>query len=141
MKRSDALKRLSDLKPELDKLGIKSLALFGSVARGRARPGSDIDLLVEFNHTPDLIEFAGVKLRLEELSICSRAAASALNSADGFSKRQFVPPRDWRLRLKDIEQSIDRIAISRVSTTRLSPAIGERWMLSSVTSRSSARPP
>jgi uncharacterized protein len=67
MKRSDALKRLAALKPELDKLGIKSLALFGSVARSRARPGSDIDLLVEFHRTPDLIEFAGVKLRLEEL--------------------------------------------------------------------------
>lgn len=70
MKRSDALKRLAALKPELDRLGIKSLALFGSVARGRAHPGSDIDLLVEFHHTPDLIEFAGVKLRLEELLGC-----------------------------------------------------------------------
>ena len=70
MKRSDALKTLAALRPELDKLGIKSLALFGSVARGRARADSDIDLLVEFHHTPDLIEFAGVKLRLEELLGC-----------------------------------------------------------------------
>lgn len=58
------------MKPELDKLDIKSLAPFGSVARGRARAGSDIDLLVELHHTPDLIEFAGVKLRLEELLGC-----------------------------------------------------------------------
>lgn len=70
MKRSDAFKRLAALKPELDKLGIKSLALFGSVARGRAHSGSDVDLLVEFQRTPDLIEFAGVKLRLEELLGC-----------------------------------------------------------------------
>jgi len=71
MKRSDALKRLAALKPELSKLGIKSLAVFGSVARDQARAGSDIDLLVEFRQTPDLIEFAGVKLRLEELLGCS----------------------------------------------------------------------
>jgi predicted nucleotidyltransferase len=70
MKRSDALKRLAALRPELDKLGITSLSLFGSVARGRAHSGSDIDLLAEFHHTPDLIEFAGVKLRLEELLGC-----------------------------------------------------------------------
>ena len=70
MKRSEALKRLAALKPELDKLGIKSLALFGSVARNRAKAGSDIDLLVEFRETPDLIEFAGVKLKLEELLGC-----------------------------------------------------------------------
>ena len=70
MKRSDALKRLAALKPELDRMGIKSLALFGSVARDRARSDSDIDLLVEFHRTPDLFEFAGVKLRLEELLGC-----------------------------------------------------------------------
>lgn len=70
MKRSDALKRLADLRTELDKLGVKSLSLFGSVARGKARRGGDIDLLVEFHRTPDLIEFAGVKLRLEELLGC-----------------------------------------------------------------------
>ncbi|WIM09207.1 nucleotidyltransferase family protein [Enhydrobacter sp.] len=70
MKRSDVLNRLADVKPELDRLGIKSLSVFGSVARDRARPGSDVDLLVEFHRAPDLIEFAGVKLRLEELLDC-----------------------------------------------------------------------
>ena len=70
MKRSDILKRLATLRPELDDLGIKSLSVFGSVARDRARPASDVDLLVEFSRTPDLIEFAGIKLRLEELLGC-----------------------------------------------------------------------
>jgi predicted nucleotidyltransferase len=42
--------------------GIRKLSLFGSMARGEARPDSDIDLLVEFE--PD----AGVGLfRLEEM--------------------------------------------------------------------------
>ena len=70
MKRNVILKRLAGLKPELNELGIKSLAIFGSVARDEARSGSDVDLLVEFHRTPDLIEFAGVKLRLEELLGC-----------------------------------------------------------------------
>ena len=34
--------------PEIRALGIQRLALFGSVARGEARPDSDVDVLVEF---------------------------------------------------------------------------------------------
>ena len=30
--------------------GVKSLAVFGSLARGEATPNSDIDVLVEFDH-------------------------------------------------------------------------------------------
>jgi uncharacterized protein len=32
-----------------ERFGVRSLALFGSVARGAARRGSDVDLLVEFD--------------------------------------------------------------------------------------------
>lgn len=67
MTRAQLLARLSVLKPELDKLGIASLRVFGSYARDEARPDSDIDLLVEFKETPDLFEFIRVKHRLEEL--------------------------------------------------------------------------
>lgn len=35
-------------RPELAKFGVKSLALFGSVARGEAGPDSDVDILLEF---------------------------------------------------------------------------------------------
>lgn len=52
---------------ELTELGVASLAVFGSVARGEARPDSDVDLLVELNRRMGLFEFAGLKLRLEEL--------------------------------------------------------------------------
>lgn len=67
MTRAQLLARLIDLKPELDKLGIASLRVFGSYARDEARPDSDIDLLVEFVRTPGLFEFMRVKRRLEEL--------------------------------------------------------------------------
>lgn len=36
-------------RPELLALGVRSLRLFGSVARGDAHVGSDVDLLVEFD--------------------------------------------------------------------------------------------
>ena len=48
--------------------GVKSLAVFGSVARGEASYSSDIDFLVEFDRPIGLFEFIRVKLLLEELT-------------------------------------------------------------------------
>jgi uncharacterized protein len=44
--------------------GIKNLAVFGSFARGDARPDSDVDLLVEFA-TPVGVEFIDLADQLE----------------------------------------------------------------------------
>jgi predicted nucleotidyltransferase len=46
---------------------IRKLALFGSVLRDDFRPGSDVDVLVEFepNHVPGFIRLFGIE---EELS-------------------------------------------------------------------------
>jgi predicted nucleotidyltransferase len=41
--REEVQRRLSEQRAEL---GIRSLDIFGSVARGEAAPGSDVDLLV-----------------------------------------------------------------------------------------------
>jgi predicted nucleotidyltransferase len=49
MKRDEVLQLLSANKEELARRGVRSLALFGSVARGEAMPTSDVDLLVEFD--------------------------------------------------------------------------------------------
>jgi uncharacterized protein len=60
---------------------IARVQLFGSLAEGKARPGSDVDLLVEF--APDahvgLLEMGGLKEDLEErlgcrVDLVSRAA-------------------------------------------------------------------
>jgi predicted nucleotidyltransferase len=56
---------------ELRRLGVKSLALFGSVARDEGQPQSDVDLLVEFGHPVGLFEFIDVKQFLEGLLGCS----------------------------------------------------------------------
>lgn len=57
------LQKLAKLKPEImQSYHITSLALFGSVARGEQTLASDVDLLVDFSETPDLLRF----IELEE---------------------------------------------------------------------------
>jgi predicted nucleotidyltransferase len=45
---ADVVARLGIAEPEIRALGVQRLALFGSVLSGRARPDSDVDLLVQF---------------------------------------------------------------------------------------------
>jgi uncharacterized protein len=45
---AEAHARLIACASEIQALGVVRLALFGSVLRGEASPGSDVDLLVEF---------------------------------------------------------------------------------------------
>ncbi|HYA41818.1 MAG TPA: nucleotidyltransferase family protein [Syntrophobacteraceae bacterium] len=52
---------------ELQQLGVKSIALFGSVVREEARPESDIDILVEFARPVGLFAFFRLQHRLEDL--------------------------------------------------------------------------
>jgi predicted nucleotidyltransferase len=49
--------------------GIHRLSLFGSVLKGRARPDSDVDLLVEFepSASPTLLDLASAEAELSEL--------------------------------------------------------------------------
>ena len=53
---------------DLRQRGVKSLAVFGSLARGEATPTSDIDVLVEFDRPVGLFEFIRLKLYLEDLT-------------------------------------------------------------------------
>jgi len=41
--------------------------LFGSVARGDARPESDVDLLVEFDEVPGFVGYLRLRNRLQEI--------------------------------------------------------------------------
>ncbi|MBK9275267.1 MAG: nucleotidyltransferase family protein [Flavobacteriales bacterium] len=48
--RNEVLQKLSAALPELrSRFPIRSMALFGSVSRGEDGPGSDVDVLVEFD--------------------------------------------------------------------------------------------
>jgi predicted nucleotidyltransferase len=68
MTREEAIARIKPHEAELRAAGIISLALFGSVARGEAQEGSDVDLMCEIdrNSRVDLIRFAGIQLKLED---------------------------------------------------------------------------
>lgn len=48
------------------KWGVKDIRVFGSVARGEARPGSDLDLLVDLEPGRSLLDLVGFELDLEE---------------------------------------------------------------------------
>lgn len=67
MNTSDVLTALSESLPRLRQdFDVKSLAVFGSVARNESRVGSDLDVLVEFTHRPTFDAFMGLKIFLEE---------------------------------------------------------------------------
>ena len=51
--------------PILKKYGIKSAAIFGSVARGEDGPDSDIDMLVHLGDRMGIYKFIGLQFELE----------------------------------------------------------------------------
>lgn len=60
------LQQLSALKTQLaSHYHIKSLALFGSLARDEATEKSDVDVLVDFSQTPDLLTFIELEEKLK----------------------------------------------------------------------------
>lgn len=70
MTREDVQRRLSEQRAELARLGVRTLAIFGSVARGESAPDSDVDLLVEFDRPIGLFHFFRVHRRLEQILGC-----------------------------------------------------------------------
>ena len=67
MRRDEGLSFLSLHRQELmERFGVCSLALFGSVARDEAGPDSDVDILVEFRETPGLSEYMSLKFWIED---------------------------------------------------------------------------
>ncbi|GAB5602139.1 nucleotidyltransferase family protein [Thermus sp. FJN-A] len=67
MQKEEVLALLRSRWPELRALGVAELYLFGSLARGEARPGSDVDLLVVFLAPPGFEGYWRVKEFLESL--------------------------------------------------------------------------
>lgn len=67
MTREEFFARIEPHRAELEAASVKRIGVFGSVARNEARPDSDVDVLVEFHETPDLIDFISFKERLEEI--------------------------------------------------------------------------
>ena len=64
--RDDVVTKIKANRRVLKRYGVKSLALFGSVARNKMRKGSDIDVLVQFDKST-WANYIGLKFYLEDL--------------------------------------------------------------------------
>jgi predicted nucleotidyltransferase len=68
------MKTLADIKSYLgqqkSKLAaqytVKELGIFGSYVRGEQQPNSDLDILIDFEEYPSLLEFIGLEQTLSE---------------------------------------------------------------------------
>ncbi|CAB1061882.1 hypothetical protein D1BOALGB6SA_6657 [Olavius sp. associated proteobacterium Delta 1] len=67
MTRQELEKKLAAFRNELRKMGVVSLAIFGSVARNESTQQSDIDLLVDFDRDVGLFYLFEIQHRLEEI--------------------------------------------------------------------------
>ncbi|MBN8656595.1 MAG: nucleotidyltransferase family protein [Anaerolineae bacterium] len=67
MTRRTVITRIRKNRAQLEKLGVKSLSLFGSVARGEERKSSDVDILVEFKGKATFDRYMDTKFFLEDL--------------------------------------------------------------------------
>jgi uncharacterized protein len=70
MKREEALNLVQSHQAALQQLGVKSLDLFGSVARDQAHGQSDVDILVELDESTGFFEFFRIQHYLEDLLQC-----------------------------------------------------------------------
>ncbi len=83
MRRDEAMARLKAHEAELKQLGIEHLFMFGSTARGEARPDSDVDLF--FDHPEGSMGL----LRL--LEVKERAASILGHRTDIMTRRSLHP--------------------------------------------------
>lgn len=67
MDRDKIIHIISTHREELRRKGVRKLSLFGSFVRGEGEPGSDIDLLVEFEEPVGLFDFFRLQHYLEEI--------------------------------------------------------------------------
>ncbi|MGB6169380.1 MAG: nucleotidyltransferase family protein [Geitlerinemataceae cyanobacterium] len=67
MKRDEVLAIIAAHREQLQAMGVKSLDLFGSVARDEARPDRDVDFLVEFDRSGGFFQLLQVQYYLEDI--------------------------------------------------------------------------
>lgn len=70
MRRDEVLAIVTAHRDQLKAMGVKTLDLFGSVARDEATPKSDVDFLVEVERQIGLFDFIGIQQYLEDILGC-----------------------------------------------------------------------
>jgi uncharacterized protein len=66
MRRAQVIEAMRLLAPDLTKFDVKSLSLFGSLARDESTESSDVDLIVEFNGKATFDNYFGLLVFLED---------------------------------------------------------------------------
>lgn len=64
---AEAIRLIEAHRAEFRDLGVRSLSIFGSVARDEARPDSDVDIIAEFDGPIGYFHLFHVRRRLEEI--------------------------------------------------------------------------
>ena len=68
LKLEEVLNTLTQHKPEIFKnYDLKELGIFGSLVRGENKNNSDIDIIVEYKTTPDLIKYIELENHIEKI--------------------------------------------------------------------------
>lgn len=61
------IRKLREMLPELkERYHVSYLGVFGSYVRGEQKPGSDLDVLVEFSKTPTIFKFVNLENYLSD---------------------------------------------------------------------------
>jgi predicted nucleotidyltransferase len=81
MQRDDAIRLLKQAEPELRARGVRSLALFGSTARGDAGQNSDVDLLVELEEGRRMTLFDLSEIKFFATDVLGRDADIAIRKS------------------------------------------------------------
>ncbi len=69
-RREEVLAIIAAHREKLQAMGVKSLDLFGSVARNEATPDSDIDFLAEFDDSVGYLRLLEIQYYLEDILDC-----------------------------------------------------------------------
>jgi predicted nucleotidyltransferase len=67
LSRDRVVQLLQEHRAEMDRFGVRSISIFGSVARDEAKMGSDLDVMVDFGPEPTFRGYMDLKFFLEDL--------------------------------------------------------------------------
>jgi hypothetical protein len=87
--RTQTIEKLKSTRQYLDEhYGVRSMLLFGSLARDEQHEGSDVDVCVEMS--PNLFRQAGVKVYLQELLGCDVDVVRMREQMNSVFKQQIL---------------------------------------------------